>query len=134
MPSNDLYKDAWWEARKLRRSLVGDGWKTPNTYDNCYAEPISDAAVYLFLLHGWDSRDDFHDFESSLVAYVGMSKSLSRRWKSHPILREIEATGRYVQKWFLPVREDDLRDQERDLIKKYDPPWNIQGRSRGVQL
>lgn len=125
---------SWQDAQTIRRSLVGDGWLTPNTYDNCYSPPIDGAAVYLFLLHGWDDRDGLPNFDKALVAYVGMSKRLIRRWAAHPVFREIEATGGYTQKWFLPTMAEGLRDTELDLIQKFDPPWNIQGRKRGVVL
>lgn len=132
--ASNTSKDNWRDAMAFRKSLVSEGWKTPNTYDNCFAYPIKGPAVYLFLLHGWDTRDDFHNFDKALVAYVGMSRRFCQRWATHVILREIEATGRYVQKWFLPTRPADLPTQEHELIQKFDPPWNIQGRKRGVAL
>lgn len=132
--TQSIKDDRWTDAVALRRSLVGGGWKTPNTYDNCFSEPIDGAAVYLFLLHGWDMQDGFHNFDRSLVAYVGMSKRLSQRWSGHPVLRDIEATGRYVQRWFFPTDACDLRVHESELIRTYDPPWNIQGRKRGLSV
>jgi len=132
--ASNIYRDNWLDAMDFRKSLVSDGWKTPNTYDNFFAFPTKGPAVYLFLLHGWDTKHDFHNFETALVAYVGMSKKLRQRWATHVVLREIEATGRYIQKWFLPTPDANLRDCERKLIKSFDPPWNIQGRKRGVAL
>lgn len=124
----------WRDASALRRQLVSSGWKTPNTYDNCYSPPIDGAAVYLFLLHARDTTDGFHDFDSAIVAYVGMSRRLQQRWAGHEVLREIQSIGNYVQQWFLPTRRADLRTNEAILIKKFDPPWNIQGRERGIFL
>lgn len=127
-------KSIWVESCGFRKSLVSKGWKTPNTYDNCFAYPTDGSAVYLFLLHGWDHKYDLHDFDKCLVAYVGMSRQLSKRWSKHPTLREIEGSGRYVQKWFLPTEARSLRTDELDLIQKFNPPWNIQGRKRGLLL
>ena len=132
--ASNTAEDIWRDAVSLRRALVSDGWKTPNTYDNCFEYPINGPAVYLFLLHGWDTQADFHNFDKAMVAYVGMSKRLSRRWATHVVLREIQATGRYVQKWFIPTPCVDLRERELSLIQRFDPPWNIQGRKRGVVL
>lgn len=124
----------WRNAPKLKQHLISNGWKTPNTYDNCYACPINGPAVYLFLLHGMDKADGFHDFERAIVAYVGMSSRLAQRWTAHSVLREIESFGNYIQRWFLPTPRQMLRSRELHLIKKFDPPWNILGRERGVFL
>ena len=124
--------NGWREARRLKRALVGDQWMTPDTYDNCFSDPTTGAAVYLFLIHGWDETDGLDDFGVALVAYVGMSRQLAKRWEKHPTLTEIKATGRYVQRWFRPTPAAHLRAQELHLIKAMDPPWNIQGRKRGL--
>jgi hypothetical protein len=124
----------WQDARGLRGALAGDGWMTPNTYDQCFADPIPGSAVYLFILYGWDEADNLIDFETSMVAYVGMSKRLKQRWQTHLVLRELERTGRYIQRWFRPTTAADLRDQELLLIRKFNPPWNIQGRKRGIAI
>lgn len=132
LPENP--KSLWHNAHSFKRSLVDEGWRTPNTYDNYFENPIDGPAVYLFLLHGWDARHDFHDFETAMVAYVGMSKRLKRRWEKHPILREIEISRQYLQKWFRPTQLSHLRADEHNLIQMFNPPWNIQGRKRGVNL
>lgn len=125
---------AWVKARSFRRHLVDSGWMTPNTYDCCFSVPTTGPAVYLFLLHGMCEEDGFPDFDRAFVAYVGMSKRLMNRWAGHPILREIEEPGRYIQKWFRPTPASDLRSEERLLIQSFNPPWNIQGRKRGVAI
>jgi hypothetical protein len=124
----------WLNANDFRRELVADGWHTPDTYDNCYAMPTRGAAVYMFLSFGEDERDRLPDFTRTVVAYVGMSKRLNRRWVAHSVLREIRERSSYMQRWFKPCEADALRPVEAELIQKYDPPWNIQGRKRGIEI
>jgi hypothetical protein len=132
--SGDIKAANWLAARDFQKRLMSCGWKTPDTYDNCYSAPIAGPAVYMFLSYGSDARDGLPDFDRAIVAYVGMSARLCARWKAHLILREIERRSRYLQRWFRPTPESDLRHEELRLIQEYDPPWNIQGRKRGVLL
>jgi hypothetical protein len=116
------------DAQAIQRELIAEGWFTPNTYGNCF-RPITDgSAVYLFLMyrHGC--------FDKALVAYVGMSKKLSQRLSGHPVFSEIDTPERWVMQWFKPVQPQDLRKTEAHYITKFDPPWNIIGRPRGVAL
>ena len=118
----------WGEAKVFRRTLADEGWFTPNTYDSCFEYPIDGPAVYLFLL--WESEW----MERAIVAYVGMSSRLAQRWMGHPVLAEISQPGFYVQRWFRPTPKPELRAREKQLIERFDPPWNIQGRKRGLVL
>ncbi len=129
-----LVYSVWTETTPLRQSLIDDGWGTPDTYDRCYSELINMSAVYLFLLYDWDNVNQFNNFDKSMVAYVGMSKTLKNRLTKHPVLREIAESRNYVQRWFRPAREEALRAEELSLIQKFDPPWNVQGRTKGVAL
>lgn len=65
------------------------------------------------------------------VSYVGQSQSLARRLRAgHEILYELRR-DHFVRQWFKCFPENLLRDTERELIKFYDPPFNIIGRRRG---
>ena len=121
-------------AQDICGSLVSSGWRTPNTYNNYYDEPTDGPAVYLFLIYGIDADYGCPDLENAFVAYVGMSRQLRKRWAAHPTLRELNSYGRYLQRWFCVVDTGLLRVKERELIEKYDPPWNIQCKKRGVSL
>ena len=112
----------------LRKSLVSDGWLTPNTYGNEFAHIENISAVYLFML----SRA--FDFDEALVAYVGMSTKLQQRISSHNILPLIDKPGFWVTRWFKPVPRADLRPTEARYIAQFNPPWNTIGRPRGVLL
>ncbi len=112
----------------LREELVSGGWQTPDTYANFF-EPLSNrSAVYLFLLFDRDVLD------CGLVAYVGMSTKLKQRLSNHEIISLIDGDGRRVMRWFKPTPACDLRSVEAQYIAKFDPPWNIMGRPRGVIL
>ena len=116
----------WQNAQLVSASLVEDGWKSPDTYRNCFHPVCEDAAIYLFLLHNRET------YSEAVVAYVGMSTNLGQRLSSHNILPLLHETGHWPMRWFKRASETDLRDMERDYIKRFDPPWNIIGRTRGV--
>lgn len=117
-----------YDYRNLREELEGSGWLTPQTYCNCFDSPGEFSAVYVFLLV------DPLEFKSALPAYVGMSKNLLQRWSGHPILRSLSDSDLWVQRWFLKVQEENLRSVEGQYIRKFNPPWNISGKVRGVIL
>lgn len=110
-----------------RADLIKEGWRTPNTYGGHeYQEPGEFSAVYLFL------AVDVVDTETCEPLYVGMSQNIVARWRAHPTLREVQQQFRYVQKWFLPVEIAELRHVERQQIQRFNPPWNIIGKRRGM--
>ena len=114
------------QLRRLQSDLTADGWRTPNTYGNDFAEPECAPGVYLFLM----GRDFlFHD---GLVAYVGMSRNLAQRLSNHPTKAEIDSAAAWVATWFKPTPASNLRCIERQYIRQFDPPWNIIGRKRGI--
>lgn len=118
----------WMDAQKIRKDLISDGWFTPDTYDKCF-RPISEIpAVYLFMLRDTDT------FLRGLVAYVGMSTRLQHRLSSHNILPMLEIPGYWAMRWFKPVSASNLRKAEQSYITKFEPPWNIAGRKRGVNV
>lgn len=118
----------WRDQREFTNSLHNDGWATPNTYCNQFKPLIAGPAVYLLLVVKTET------YRESLVAYVGMSKRLERRIATHNILPELDKPGFWPMVWFKPTPKDLLRESEAALIAHFDPPWNIQGRRRGVVL
>lgn len=118
----------WGDAAKIRGALAADGWLSPDTYSKHFAPIISGAGVYLFLL------TDTEAFDRAIVAYVGMSVRLSQRLSAHPVLRELQTPGYWTQRMFKPVPRGLVRETERQYIASFDPPWNVQGRVRGVEL
>lgn len=109
--------------------LETEGWRTPETYFSRRYEKIPFASgVYLFLHR---NIDDFtvHP-ERDRVMYVGMSECLARRLSNHPIFYEL-SKRLYVQPWFKTLPSARLRAEERQLIARFNAPFNIIGRPRG---
>ena len=119
----------WTDAQKVHGVLVEDGWCSPDTYCNFFAPFIDNSAVYLFLLH---RRSD--DYRTAMVAYVGMSTRLTQRMASHDVLPELYTPDCWPMRWFKPTPAEKLRETERKYIVRFDPPWNIVGQRRGVDL
>lgn len=111
----------------LRQELEREGWRTPDCYSRSFDAEGDFSAVYLFMLVDRDG------YERAMPAYVGMSTRLSQRWAGHPILTELEDLDQWVQRWFIRVSRPDLRSVEKAHIQRFDPPWNIIGRTRGLK-
>ena len=123
------YTKDWPEAIPFKDQLFADGWRSPDTYCRQFDSLIDGPAVYLFLLH-----EDCY-YERATVAYVGMSKRLTQRMSGHPVFSELwNIKGMWPMRWFIPTEEKLLRERESELIAKYDPPWNIQGRTGGLKI
>jgi hypothetical protein len=111
----------------LRKQLEEQGWRTPNTYcSRSYGDFDSSPANYLFIIL------DTETYERAFVGYVGMSLNMEKRMRAHPVRREIDALQVYVQTWFIQTPANQLRAFERACIRRFDPPWNISGKARGV--
>jgi hypothetical protein len=101
--------------------VLGDGWRTPNTYCHKFDVLGDFSAVYALVVY-----DEEYNYK---IAYIGMSTRIARRFFNHHALDVIQKSGaHYVQTWFKRVPKDQLRDQERELIRKYDPPLNLIGK------
>lgn len=109
-----------------QKRLSDDGWVSPDTYSSWFRPIAAIPAVYLFLLH------DRQDYLPALVAYVGMSTNLKQRLNGHPILAEVNRPDFWPMRWFKPTKKADLREVESAYIHRFDPPWNIIGRQRGL--
>ncbi len=124
-------------ARKMKRHLTGmqavcerfvsDGWLSPDTYATHFADFGDFPAIYAFIRL---SRENYVD---GCAAYVGMSTNLAQRMNGHEILRDLEHPEWWVKRMFKPTDAADLRRVEASLIAAHSPPWNIIGRTRGLQ-
>ena len=110
----------------LRDALVSEGWVSPNTYCNYFAEPENFPAVYLFMVV------DKETYNQAFIAYAGMSVKLAQRLDGHEIAAELQALNLYCPVWFKPTPQTDLRAFEKVCIRRFVPPWNIIGKPRGV--
>lgn len=118
----------WRDQQEFTGGLYKDGWATPNTYCNQFRPLTAGPAVYLLLVVKTET------YREAMVAYVGMSERLERRIATHNVLPELVQPGFWPMVWFKPTPKEILRETESALIAQYDPPWNIQGRRRGVVL
>ena len=118
----------WRSSISLTKKLSEDGWRSPDSYSNDYKSLIDGPAVYLFMLYETET------YRKAFVAYVGMSANLKIRMQGHNILPMLRQEGYWVKRWFKQVNEVELRKVEADLIASISPPWNVQGRTRGVYL
>ena len=116
---------------ELEKQLIKEKWKSPDTYNREFSPLPTESGVYLFTLI------DLFDYKSNprvgLVAYVGMSKNILKRISSHPTKRKIEKLNLYTKTWFLPYPEEETRNLERELIRRFNPPWNLIGKKIGVE-
>jgi hypothetical protein len=110
----------------LRGDLEREGWRTPDCYSKTFDAAGDFSAVYLFMLV------DRMEYKAARPAYVGMSMRLAQRWSGHPILTELDDVDAWVQRWFIRVPRSELRTVETANINRFDPPWNVIGRKRGV--
>lgn len=113
-------------SANVRPMLLKEGWRTPDTYSNDFEPITAIPAVYLFLLV------DQSDYLTEFVAYVGMSANLKQRMQRHETKPQIGKDGHWLMTWFKPTPEQSLREIEAKYIKRFNPPWNIIGRTRGL--
>lgn len=117
----------WTDARTARQMLSNDGWKSPDTYCNSFQEITNRPAIYLFFVTN-------ESYQKGFVAYVGMSQNLKQRMSGHEILGELNLGKFWPMRWFKRTGVDRLRDAESKYIRRFNPPWNIIGKRRGVDL
>lgn len=101
-----------------------EDWFTPNSYGSDFRSLPRRAGVYLLV------AVNIYDL-SALVCYVGMSANLSKRLENHPIKRLCENRFPYIKTYFQEVLSG-RRQQEKNLIKKFDPPFNLIHREIGL--
>ena len=124
----NIPRTPWGDAMALRRDLEDDGWKTPNTYCKFFAPIPKGPGVYVLTVVETET------FQRGFAAYVGMSNNLMLRLQNHNIIPLLERPGIHVMRWFKKVRPASLRETEASYIHRFDPPWNIAGKVRGVTL
>lgn len=120
--------DYWQDARELSVWFQEDGWWSPDTYARHFRELPTRPAVYVLMPYCREF------YARAFVAYVGMSIDVQRRLAGHEVLREIKSPSVWVKRWFKPTPTPALRDVERRYIQRFDPPWNLVGRKKGIAL
>jgi len=92
--------------------------------------------AYLLLLFAMWRRDgSVPDNDKDIARIVGLTvaKNLLQRLSSHSIKRKIDKLDLSIKIWFQPACAEQVRDLERDLIRRFNPPWNLIGKKIGVE-
>jgi len=98
-------------------------WKTNNTYDSrIFSEIPKQAGVYLIV-----KTDCFEEVVKHEILYIGSSKNLAVRIKSHEVYRILrEIYGNTIRFYFREA--DNYLDEEKYLIKVTKARFNKQWR------
>lgn len=121
------------EAQKIKVSKIGKApafqfyakeWKTPRSYTD-YCEVPNKSGVYAFV------NVEVSPAITHEVLYIGMSNNLAFRTSKHEVLSLINAKYGDVFVYF-QEHPTNLRQIERDLIRRYNPRYNLQHRIRGT--
>lgn len=96
-------------------------WVTPNTYNNNFEYPPPRCGVYIIVTSWWINKDRGYK-----VLYVGQSKNLKNRYENHEVIKRAYEEYDYVQFYFMEC--DNHVEEEKKLIKKYQPLYNINGK------
>jgi excinuclease UvrABC nuclease subunit len=113
-------------------SLAREGWQSPNAYSKSFADLPRASGIYLFLVY-----PDFNaSAQPGIVGYVGKSINIKQRMTGHEMATQIRADlpEAYVQRWFKKVPKAELEAAEIQAIRRFDPPYNIQYRRRGINV
>lgn len=96
-------------------------WSTPNTYGTNFKDVPNTPGVYLLV-----NAEFSNDLKSvnHTILYVGSSKCLRVRYKSHEVLRTLRSMHDYIQFYFIETK--DYINTEKLLIKSIKPKYNKQ--------
>lgn len=100
-----------------------DNWYTEQTYDGNFKVMEGRPGVYILIhLH----IDQFDKTIKHNILYVGSSKNLKARHRSHEVLRMLKMHYDYIRTYFKYC--DDFLEAEKYLIGKLQPKYNVQWR------
>lgn len=104
-------------------------WTTPNSYDPGSADPKG-SGVYLLCqrrlgVYYGTKRNRYK------ILYVGQSRNLASRLSGHEVLRELQERFDDVVIFFRN-HSSRLKERELELIRHFNPPYNVIGRKRGL--
>jgi len=112
-------------------ALIAKGWLTPDTYARHYASLPASSAIYALVV-----TPDLFCLEPGIIGYVGKSVNVRQRLAAHEMITLIRTSqpAAHIRRWFMPVPELDLSAAEVAAIQKFNPPYNIQHRNRGIHV
>lgn len=100
---------------------IMDEWHTPDTYDPNYAKPPKVPGIYCLIL--WRNLM-YRDKVTHELVYIGASKNLSNRHKTHEVIENVYMSypSSLVQFYFKETR--NCWEEEKYLIREYQPLLN----------
>ncbi len=107
----------------IKAGLGADGFWPSSAYRTKRGSLPPIMAVYCLL---WVPK---YDPKVGLVAYVGATKNLQQRASGHRSKCLIPID--HCDIWCRPSERSEYLSIESRLIRKYDPPWNINERGHG---
>lgn len=96
-------------------------WKTPNTYNNNFAEPPEKPGIYVFVVY-------VEPNDRGNIVYIGSSVNLSNRYHGHRAKIFLYEQYWYVRFYFKET--ENFKEEEKRLIQKFQPKFNIQHKGR----
>jgi hypothetical protein len=118
--SQDFLNNKFIEYKEIRKLLIENNWKTPNSYGGPeYSKFKKTEGVYIIILI--NTQDNY----KTEISYIGRSFNLKSRHISHPVNRYIKLSidpSFYTQIWFL--ERNDSVEFEKYLIHKIKPKFN----------
>src|SRR4030042_5329204 len=97
--------------------LLEKDWLTPNTYGENYSVIPEQSGIYLIVY--FDMENLIHT-----IMYIGSSKNLAKRYKTHETLRLLKIFYNYIHFYFKVM--DNYISEEKRLIQIIKPKFNKQ--------
>lgn len=117
-------------TNELHQRLIEEGWMSPDTYAKNFSYLPNGPGLYI--LAGFQLSAVDADFGAFKICYVGMSENLANRLGCHPVSPLVRQQGFHLHRMFKTCAKDELRKSESALIRRYNPPFNINGKTRGA--
>lgn len=96
-----------------------DEWRTPNTYCRNFKSAPASSGVYLLVTFALITMKT----PKGQIVYIGSSKNLAARLRSHEVIEKLQKAGHYVRFYFKECA--DFIDEEKRLIRSIRPKFNI---------
>lgn len=104
---------------------IAKDWLSPNTYNCNFETPPDKPGVYMIIITNLDYMADVNVNQKKVI-YVGSSKNLNKRYVGHEVVKIARALLPQYHVGFYFKLDDDYKNTEKYLIKKYKPLINLQ--------
>lgn len=118
----------------LDEKIMTDGWITTNFYAKNSQSIPDEPGIYLI---SWSDMSSLREsFIKPIITYVGKSTNLSKRLEYHPIISQLYndfEPGFAPSTYFMRFSREEISKRERFYIKKYNPLYNKQLKTRKIK-